>query len=123
MPSGMVIDSRDLQSSLAQRLHRGLIPILARTHYAAAFVNADLRFECMGGSSMFATVAEVHGGFTDLTGEARPSRKDSDPGSVQAMGQALHNYALHRIDEDGLEEPLKLVEAHARLDTEHEHEK
>jgi hypothetical protein len=114
-----VMDSRDLQSTLAERLHRGLIPILARTHYEASFVNADLRFECMGGSSMFATVAEVHGGFTELTGEARPNSKDSDPGSVQAMGRALRDYALHRIDEDGLEEPLKLVEAHARPDNEH----
>ena len=118
-PGAGVTDSRDLQATLAERLHRNLVPILARTHYAASFVNADLRFECMGGSSLFATVAGVHGGFTELSGEARPSSEDSDPASVQAMGRALHDYALHRIDEVGLEEPLKLVEAHANPDNDH----
>ena len=118
-PGAGVTDSRDLQSTLAERLHRSVIPILTRTHYDASFVNWNARFECMGGSSLFATVGEVHGGFTELTGEARPSSKDSDPGSVQAMGRALHDYALRRIDEDGLEEPLKLVEAHAKPDNEH----
>ncbi len=115
IPSPGVVDSRDLPATLAERLHRGVMPILARTHYAAPLVGREARITCMGGSWFFATVADLPGRYSELTGEARPAagRQDSDVGSVQALGQALRDYALRRIDADGLEDPLKGVEARA----------
>ncbi len=117
VPSPGVVDSRDLPAPVAERLHRGLIPILARTHYEAAMVNREARVLCMGGAPMFATVAGIDRGFDRLSGEAwtgGKERTDSDVGAVEALGQALQDYALRRIDVDGLEEPLELVEARAK---------
>ena len=122
-PRPGVVDSRDLPAPLAERLHRGVIPVLARTRYPASLVQLEPRFECMGGGSrLYATVADFGSWFNELAGEAKPAgvKKDSDVGSVQALGQALRDYALRRIDADALEEPLKLVEARAKPEKEHE---
>ncbi|MCK9688282.1 hypothetical protein [Scleromatobacter humisilvae] len=122
-PGPGVVDSRDLPPALAERIHRGVTPILARTHYPAELVDKKRgagRTACTDGSWIYATVSALDGQFDELVGEARPGSKDSDAGAVLALGQALRDYALHRIDEDALEAPLKLVESHARPDNEHE---
>jgi hypothetical protein len=121
-PRSGVVDSRDLPAPFAERVHRGVIPILARTHYPAPMVQSRPRFECMGGfSRIYATVADIDSWFRELTGEGKPAgvKKESDVGSVETLAQALRDYALRRIDADGLEEPLKLVEARAQPDNEH----
>ena len=121
-PGPGAVDLRNLPTPLAERLHRGVIPILARTHYSAELVSEEhglVRIACTDGSWIYATVSALGGTFDELVGEARPGSKDSDAGSVQALGQALRDYALRRIDKDGLEEPIKLVEAHAKPDNEH----
>ncbi len=124
-PGPGVVDSRELPAALAERIHRGVTPILARTHYPVELVAKKRgagRVACTDGSWIYATVSALDGQFDELVGEARPGSRDSDAGAVLALGQALRDYALHRIDGDALEAPLKLVESHARPDNEHEHE-
>ena len=122
-PRPGVVDLRELPAPLAERLHRSVIPILARTRYDAALVQSRAHFECMCCSSqIYATVADIDSWFHSLTGEAMPQpwNKDSDAGTVQTLGQALRDYALRHIDAAGLEKPLEQVEAHAKPDKEKE---
>jgi hypothetical protein len=120
-PGPGVVDSRRLPAAIAERLHRGVIPILARTHYPAELLEKDPPnyIQCTDGETVYVTVEETGNRFGELVGEARPYGKNSEAGSVQALGHALRHYALRRIDERGLEAPLKLVEAHAKPDNGH----
>lgn len=117
-PGPAVVDSRALPEAVADRLHRALLPVLARTHYPAGLVKAHdpARIACSDGARVYATVSAVGGAFDALAGEARPGAKDTDAGAVQALGRALREYALGHLDADDLEQALELVEARARPD-------
>ena len=116
-----VVDARPLPAALALRLHLAVMPILGRVHYAAELLEKGPpnRVECTDGETLYVTVANPGARFDELVGEARPYGKETEAGSVEALGHALRDYALGRIDEHGLEDPLERVEAHSKPNDEH----
>jgi hypothetical protein len=124
-PTPGVVDARELPAALARRAHRGVTLILARTHYPADLLEKRLPRDvaCTDGSWIYATVSALDGRLTELVGEARPASKATEAGAVQALGQALRDYALRRVEGTDLEAALKGVEVHARPDDESENKR
>ncbi len=113
---GAVVHDRALPASLALRLHRGVVPILARTHYAPEHVQetrSNTSALCLDGEWIQVLVGDI-GGYSELVGGAWAPPRDSEAGAVEALGRALRAFVEHRIGADGLDAPLAAVEAHAK---------